>query len=56
MGLEPDRLVALVSGRRGSPLIVSASFITYRKMNVSENGSVREWRSMADMRRRQGVK
>lgn len=28
VGLEPDRLVALVAGRRGSPLIVSSFFIT----------------------------
>lgn len=39
MGLEPARLVALVLGRRGSPLIVSAFFITY-KMNIAESGSV----------------
>lgn len=30
VGLEPDRLVALVAGRRGSPLIVSFFFITQK--------------------------
>lgn len=39
MGSEPGRLVALVSGRRMSPLIVPAFFITY-KMNIAETGHV----------------
>lgn len=38
MGLEPDRLVALVSGRRGSSLHVSAFLITC-KMNAAESVS-----------------
>lgn len=38
VGLEPDRLVALVSGRRGSSLHVSAFLITC-KMNAAESVS-----------------
>lgn len=37
VGLEPGRLLALVSGRRGSPLNVSALFITFKR-NTAESG------------------